>query len=215
MTNGTPRSLSLAAVLVLSLGLLTNVSAQTVTYTFEQFGVGGQATPLINVSPDSGTASFNASFTSAPNPGAFVVIPFAANALFSGNSLTQSLGQAGNVLTVTLNMAVNSVSLVFGTNGTGTLTFACAAGTVSVASTPQGGFFLGGTLAFSSATPFNAFTLTTGSAPEFAIDNLTMRIAAPVGVPDGGSTLALAGVAALLILSAHRHALRAQPARRG
>lgn len=199
----------LLVLCLIALGLFASgatIRAQSVTYTFEQFGFTVPSTPLVNVAPDSGPSSFRANFTSAPNATAFQVVPFQPNGLFSGNSLAEPTGTTGNVLTVTLNTAVNLVNLVFATNGPGSLTFASAAGTITVTSTPQSGGagFQGGILSFSSATAFTSFTLTAGTGPEFAIDNLTMRIAAPAGVPDGGSTLAMIGGCALLLLAAHR-----------
>ena len=180
--------------------LPTVARAQTVTYDFAQF-TPGQATPLLNVAPDVGSSSFEASFTSNPNTAAFVVLDFLPNGLFSGNSLVEQTGVLGNTLTVTLNTAVNFVSLAFATNGPGTLTFASAAGSMVVASTAQIGAFPGGTLVFDSAVAFSSFTVTAGPGPEFAIDNLTMRIAAATGVPDNTSTIVILGFGALLLCS--------------
>ena len=196
-----PRFLPAALLSGLLLVTTAQVRAQSVTYNFTQFGGGGQITPLLNVAPDVGSSSFRANFTSAPNSGGFRVSNFQPNSLFSGNSLTEPAGTVGNVLTVTLNTAVNLVNLVFATNGPGALTFASSSGGVTVASTAQGGSFPGGSLTFSSATPFTSFTLTDGAGPEFGIDNLTMRVAAPTGVPDSGTTVLLLGMSVAVLLA--------------
>ncbi len=178
---------------------------QSYTYTFEQFAP-GTSTPILNAAPDVGSASLRASFTSAPNTTAFQVTAFQANGLFSGNALFHPVGTTGNVLTVTLNTAVNAVTLVFGSNGASSLTFACSSGSTVVASTAQSGGanFPGGSLTFSSATPFSSFTLSDGAGPEFAIDNLTMQVSSPAAAPDGGSTLLMLGIAGLVLLWGQR-----------
>lgn len=174
-------------------GFAPSATAAPILYTFEQFGAVLQ-TPLLSVAPDSGPSSFLASFTSAPAATGFLVAPFQANGLFSGNSLFEPLGSLGNTLTVTVNQAIFSISLVFATNGPGTLNFGSPVGSTSVTSTSQGGGngFPGGTLTFSSATPFLTFGLNAGASPEFAIDNLSLDLA-PTAVPEP-STLILCGV---------------------
>jgi hypothetical protein len=187
------------AVALLGMLLLTAGRAEgvSVTYTFEQLGVSGETTPLLNMAPDAGQSSFRANFTSAPTANGFLVASFQPNPLFSGNSLFEPLGSVGNTLTLAFNMSINSVSLVFASNGPSTLSFISPSGDTSVTSSFQGGLFPGGTLTFTSATPFTTFSLTDGGGPEFAIDNLTMGLAS---VPDGGSTLAMASMVALLAL---------------
>lgn len=190
--------------------LATNaMRAQSVTYTFEQFAP-GTLTPISNASPDIGSAAFKASFTSNPNPSGFQVTAFQPNNLFSGNALFHPLGSTNNVLTITLNTAVTSVTLVFGSNGSSTLSFACSSGSTMVASTPQSGgsSFPGGTLTFSSATAFNSFTLSDGGGPEFAIDNLTMQVSSTSAVPDSGSTLLMLSLAGLSLLLTSRRSAR-------
>lgn len=204
----------LMAATALLLVTAGQTQAVSVTYTFEQFGAGGQTTPLLNVAPDSGPPSFTASFTSSPNPAGFGVFNFQPNGLFSGNSLAEPGGGAGNTLTVSLNMAITSVSLVFATNsfsGFNSLFFFSSSGTTSVASTSQSGGagFDGGVLTFSSSTAFTSFSLNAlgdgkSPIPEFAIDNLVMEFANGVSVPEGGSTLAMGAVAALVLIGFHR-----------
>ena len=114
----------------------------------------------------------------------------------------------GNTLSVLLNQPITAVSLVFATNTTfqnpGSLQFVSAAGSTTVTGTNQGGSFPGGTLTFSSATPFTSFTLAALApagerVPEFAIDNLT--VTAQQVVPEPG-TLALAGMGLLPLAGA-------------
>ncbi len=206
------RKLAPAATL---LGLVLLFSAEranavTVTYTFEQFTdaptfppLGGPIvnfTPLLNVAPDSGPASFQANFTSSPNPAGFAVLNFQPNLLLSGNGLFTSV--AGNTLTITLNEPVVSVSLDFSTRLAATLEFTSLSGSTSVISTSQGAN-LGGILTFSSAVPFSTFNLSTDTMTaipsDFGIDNLTLRT-----IPDTSSTLTLSAVAALFVFGYHR-----------
>jgi hypothetical protein len=113
-------------------------------------------------------------------------------------------------LTLAFNMPVNSVSLVFATNGPGTLSFISPSGDTSVTSSFRGGPFPGGTLTFISTIPLTTFSLTDGGeGAEFALDNLTMRFAS---VPDEGSPLAMATMAALLVLGYYRLRLKRLPA---
>ncbi len=211
------RKLAPAAAL---LGLLLLFSAEranavAVTYTFEQFTdaptfppPGGPIvnfTPLLNVAPDSGPASFQANFTSSPNPAAFAILNFQPNPLLLGNGLFQLPGLGGNnTLTITLNEPVVSVSLDFGTRLPATLEFISLSGSTSVLSTPQLGgppspSNLGGILTFSNDVPFSTFSLRTDTSSEFGIDNLTLRT-----VPDTSSTLSLSAVAALFLFGYHR-----------
>jgi hypothetical protein len=192
------RSLSLAALGLLA--LVPGAYAQSATYTFEapNFTV-GENTPLLNRSPNSGDLSFLADFTAAPNVASFQVNAFTPNLLFSGNSLFQPLGAAGNTLTVLLNQPVTMVDLVFATIAPGSLQFTSTSGSTTVASTPQGGTYPGGMLSFSSVTPFTSFSLASlnvagGPGQEFAIDNLTVTNAA---VPEPGSVALLIGMASV------------------
>ncbi len=197
------KRLGLAAVAVgLMLGAARETRAGLVLYTFEapRFTV-GQAIPMVNVAPNSGDPSFLASFTSPTLGPVFRISPFQPNGLFSGNSLFEPTGFAGNTLTITLNQPITSLSLVFATNGAGSISLSSAAGGVTVTSTPQlgGSQFAGGTLNFTGSTAFSSFSLTEvaptgGLVTEFAIDNLAMNSAT---VPEP-SSLALSGVAGLV-----------------
>lgn len=189
-----------AAVLGLLVGASGQVRAETIVYTFEPPRFTPlQFTPLLNVAPNSGPSTVLASFTSAPNPFAFQVAPFLANGLFSGNSLVEPLGVTGNTLSIALNQPAIAVALVFATNGPGSLQLTSPVGGTTVTSTPQSGGagFPGGTLSFSSATPFSTFSLAAlppagGRLPEFAIDNLTLT---PIPEP---STLVMGVTGALI-----------------
>jgi hypothetical protein len=178
--------------------LTSAADATSVTYNFEQFAL--TSTPILNASPDIGPASFQASFTSGPNANSFSVFNFQPNQLFSGNSLVNPAGSTDQTLTVTLSMPVTSVSLSFAIMVPGTFFFNSLSGSSSMAATPQNGF-PGGIFTFSSATPFNLFTLT-ADGPEFAIDNLVMNTGA--SVPELSSTFLLLTLAVLPVLGLSR-----------
>lgn len=201
-----------AVALALLLSSAERANADIVTYTFEQFTappIGGSpapTTPLLNIAPESGPSSFQANFLSSPNFNAFFVFNFQPTFSFSGNGLFEfpdnGFGVSGNALTITLNQAVSSVSLVFGTELAGTLQFTSPSGNTSVTSTHQGGpdpnFDLGGNLAFSSSTPFSTFSLTTGPGGTlFGIDNLTVDT-----VPET-SSLILSAIGLVFVVGYH------------
>ena len=181
--------------------LTSAADATSVTYNFEQFPEFTSA-PILNASPDIGPASFQASFTSAPNANSFSVFSFQANQLFSGNALANPVGSTDQTLTITLNTPVTSVGLSFAIIRPGTFFFNSLSDSSSVAATPQTGF-PGGIFTFSSATPFNLFTLT-ADGPEFAIDNLVMNTANGPSVPELSSTFLLLTLAALPVLGLSR-----------
>jgi hypothetical protein len=207
-----PRLLASAtAFLLLTIG---PVKAVDVTYNFDQFGFNnGQTTPILNLPPDLGPASFSATFTSAPEADAFLIpTNFYPNHFFSGGYLLENGGHAGNILTITLNMPVDSISVAFATNSFThdrpyppySLLFFSPSGDTSVASVrqpwPDGGFGNdGGILTFSSANPFSTFSLMVNAGgPEFAIDDLNMHVAS---VPETSPSIFLAyGLAMLFLL---------------
>jgi len=152
------------------------VNADTFTYTFEapQFTF-GEVTPLVNRAPNVGSASFQASFVSAA-AGSYTIATFAANPLFSGQSLVSPT--IPNVLTISFNMPVNQVQFAWAQEFPGLIQFSSAAGNQNQNSANVGGPFEGGTFSFSSATPFTSFTLAAfnaaGAPVNLAIDNLTL-----------------------------------------
>jgi hypothetical protein len=168
--------------------------AATVTYTFEApvFSL-GQATPLVNKSPNIGDPSFLASFISGP----------AANGLQIGNNPNLSglslfdgnLGPPPDSLTITLNTPVSSVHLDFALFSPGHLDFTSASGNTSASTGTSSQV---GVLNFSSPTPFTQFTLAGFSAANapvlIGIDNLVMNVPEP-------STLALIATGAFAALS--------------
>lgn len=197
------------------IGCVVFVTAQSahavsVTYTFEQFNL-GTLTPIVAASPDSGPASFQATFTSAPTVQDFQIGPVMLNGLFSGKNLAEGTSAVSDTLAVSLNMPITSVSLVFATNsvgGSNSLFFFSSSGNTSMASTAQSGGagFDGGFLTFSSAIPFTSFSLNTGGGPRFGIDNLVMNTANGVATPDAGSTIMLM-LGAVTVLAALRQKL--------
>jgi len=179
-----------------------SVSADPVSYTFEapQFTF-GQTTPLLNRAPNSGVASFQASFTSSLTANGFVISSQALNPLLTGQILQGAIG-IPSVLTINLNMDVDQVQLAFAVIVPGRLDLTSSVGGTSQNSANVGGVFPGGTLSFSSATPFTTFQLAAfsnaGAPIFFAIDNLNMNTAA-AAVPEPATMLllgtGLAGVA--------------------
>ena len=169
--------------------------ADTVTYTFDAPNfVVGSTTPIVG-SPNSGPAGFQATFTAAPEAGAFTILDSGQpNPLITGQYLTNTiLVNANNTLTVTLNTPITSVSVNFAIQilfpSPGQLVLTSPAGSTSQASAllPGAGLNQGGVLTFSTAIPFTSFTLAAlnnfGQPTRFAIDDLIMETA-PAEVPE-------------------------------
>jgi hypothetical protein len=179
-------------------GLTPSASADTVLYTFEgpQFTV-GETTPLLNRSPNVGSAAFQTTFTASPAAATFEITTFIPNVLFNGQSLFDGLGAPTDPLTLTFNTPVDQIQFDFATNGPGTLELLSPVGSTSQVSVVVGGTFPGGTLVFSSPTPFTTVQLqarTPGGAPlEFAVDDLQLQFAGAAAVPEPATAL-LAGV---------------------
>jgi len=175
--------------------------ATPVIYTFEAPNfLGGETTPLLARAPNVNPGTFLTDFTS-PNSGAFAVLAFPANSLFSGQSLVEPQGSLGDLL-LTFNTPVFSLGVDFGIN----LAFNGVPGVfrlttpVGVVNQPGGNFgpnFQGGILSFASVTPFltarfSAFNAA-GAPIEFAIDNLRLDTTA---VPEPATIgLVLSGLA--------------------
>jgi hypothetical protein len=172
--------------------LATPAQSDVVTYTFEApvFTL-GQTTPLLDVAPNVGPASFLASFTSAPSATGFLITASGPNPLFTGQILLDPTEP--DSLTVTLNSPVTGVEFVFALEQPGaTLTLTSAGVIAGIPGMDVGGPFQGGMFSL-TAGPFSSFTLSaalpTGAPVLFAIDNLTLTTT----VPEPG-TLALIGL---------------------
>jgi len=158
---------------------LSGFTAQTFTYTFEsaQFPL-NQATPLLNKSPDVGSPTFLASFTSSPGANAFQITGPTFPSPFSGQSLLNP-GATPNTLTITLNTAVQNVQVDFALLAPGRLELHSSGGNISALTTS----FQLGTLTFHAASPITQFDLSgflsNNQGSPFAIDNLSMSIPEP------------------------------------
>jgi hypothetical protein len=193
-------------LLMLTLLLFTvSAHADTVTYTFEQPGfLVANTTPIVR-SPNSGPADFEATFTSAPEASAFIILDSdQPNVLMVGQYFVlHSDFSPGNVLTITLNMPINSLSVNFAVQNPGQLVLTSSVGSTSQNSGIVGGTSQGGILSFSTATPIFSFQLaafdSAGNPTRFAIDNLLIETAsAPVPEPTAIFLLAT-GLAGALI----------------
>lgn len=196
--------------LVVGMATPAVADAALMTYTFESpnFALFG-TTPLNNRAPNVGGSGFLATFSGTTgDPGAFTVInpDPDLNALMIGQILWNAPAPADG-LTVTFNQAVDQVLVDFAILTPGSLSLTSSAGGVTVNSAVVGGGnFQGGTLSFSSATPFTSFSLlalsAAGAPAQFAIDNLRVS-----QVPEPG-TLGLLllglGLASLGVLRRRR-----------
>lgn len=188
---------NLLAILVVMSALAAH--AETATYTFEsaQFALNSHA-PFLNTSPDSGLATFRASFTSSPNPSAFFASGNQFPPTLTGKNLMDGTGPAGgNTLHISFNTPVNQVQFAFALFVPGRLDFSSPAGNTS-ASTPD--FSQVGSLSFQSAQGFSEFYLTAfgpnNNQISLAIDNLTVTI-----VPEPATAAMLvAGLGACLLM---------------
>ena len=179
-----------------------SVSADTVTYTFEspQFTV-GERTSLLDRAPNSGLTTFRTSFTSSPEANGFQILNFQPNVLFSGQMLYDP-SFPNESLRLSFNMPIDRVQVNFAVLEPGRLDLTSPVGSVSQNSAVVGGDFQGGTLIFSSATPFTSFRLDAfgrlGNPNLFAIDNLVLNTAAAIPEPTTMLLLGsgLAGIAA-------------------
>jgi hypothetical protein len=184
-----------------------SVCADTVTYTFEPPFFSGQTVPLTDREPNSGLDTFRANFTSTGIPTGPFRIASVSHPFFTGQSLFNPT--TPSILTISFNMPVNHVQLAFGLAVPGVLTLTSSAGSVSQNSAMVGSFH-GGTLVFSSSTPFTMFQLqgfNFAALPApilFGIDNLTMNV-----VPEPATIIllgtGLAGIAAKIRKWKSRH----------
>jgi PEP-CTERM motif len=186
--------------------LASRSGAATFTYTFETPNfTSGQTTPLLNVAPNIGGGTFLTSFTDASDPDGYEIAPFQPNPLVTGLSLVAPT--TTTPLSLTFNTVVTQLSVNFGMNGPqgpfGFLRLITPSGSVDQAGSNVGGVFPGGTLTFSSASPFTTATLQAflsggALATQLDIDNLILTT--PTAVPEPATlTLVGLGVSALAV----------------
>jgi len=188
-----------------SLALAAPAHAAPIVYTFggPNFVI-GQTTPLLDRTPNVGDPTFETDFT-ASGTGGFDIAPFLANSLFTGQSLYSPTGSLSDLI-LTFSMPVFSLQVDFGVNvplvGPGRLELVTPVGSTSLAAANVGGAFPGGTLFFSSATPFTTATLSGfaggSTRTEFAIDDLTLSPAVEA-VPEP-ATMVLLGSGLLVVV---------------
>jgi len=133
-------------------------------YTFEapQFTL-GETTPLLNQAPNSGDPAFKTSFTST---GTYQISNQGGSGVIVGQSLFQ-MNFPAMALSLTFSIPVTQLSVDFaidvvnapGFVDPGFLELATPSGTVDQPGSNVGGDFQGGTLTFSTVTPFSAATL--------------------------------------------------------
>src|SRR5262249_12290522 len=142
----------------------------------------GQTTPLSSKAPNSGNAGFLTSFQDVATPPGYLVLgPTPPNPLIVGQFLGAQVST--DPLELTFNLPVTQLSVNFAINDpngqpAGLLRLVTPSGTVDQASSNVGGPFQGGTLTFSTATPFISATLqgfgpTSGGAAILAAAALT------------------------------------------
>jgi hypothetical protein len=189
-----------------------SVCRADVVYTFEMpnFGTvpGNSVTPIMNVSPNQNPGTFTATFTDATTATGYQISTMLENNLMMGQALlgTQLAGEA---LMIAFNTPVSQLTVDFavanpqGSPGSLKLTTPSSGGTTQAASN-VGGTFPGGTLTFSSPTPFTSVTLqgfqAGGTSPsQIEIDNLHLTPAVTAVVPEPASLVLLGvGTAGLL-----------------
>jgi len=192
------------AVLVVSVAPALSRAGNLYTFDSPQF-FAGETTLIGPTAPNVGDPTFTVSFAGPGDPAGASIIPSGfPSALFNGAFLvTGNLG----AVTLTFNQPVYALSVDFGMNApqadpTAFFEAVTSTGTFDQVNQFPVSPFAGGTLSFSSATPFLSATLNAfapvGSPVLFAIDNLDLATS-PVPEP---SCLALmgAGLAGLVAL---------------
>jgi len=172
------------------------VGAAPISYSFDtpSFPLNG-TTPFVGIAPDLGPAGFLASFTTAPDANGFTVTTFPPpQPLITGRALVDPTGGAVDVLTVTTNTPIDRVELGFAILTSGSLRITTPVGAFTQPSGNVGGNFQGGTLSFTSPTPFNTFQLQAldvgGNPTRFGIDNLLLNsVSQASAVPEPASGL--------------------------
>ena len=193
--------------------------AAPIIYSFEApvFTL-GQTTPLLNKPPDAaGPATFLTSFTDAVDANGYVISNVHNNNLMVGQTLFELT--ATSALTLTFNTPVTQLSVDFAINtgfaAPGSLRLVTPSGTVNQVGSNVGGGFPGGTLNFTTATPFTTATLEGfqpgGTVPtQIEIDNLNLT---PIvtGVPEP-STLGLLAFGSAVLIGWRRKRRTSPPA---
>ena len=184
---------------------VSSVYATPITYTFDapQFTF-GETTHLLNRAPNIGPATFLTNFTTSPTSSGLTVFSGSVpNSLFSGQHLIDPTGVPDTLLLV-FNTPIFFLQVDFGlfqlaTSPAGQFRLTTPVGSATQAGGAVGGSFQGGTLSFSSATPFVAAQLAgfsdSGSQTFFAIDDLVLDTA-PIPEPTTAA-LVLTGLAVL------------------
>jgi hypothetical protein len=208
------RTLSVGAG-VLCLGLLCVLGASAsraapIVYSFEApvFTL-GQTTPLLSEPPDAaGPATFTTAFTDTVDANGYEIVNVPQNGLMVGQALIAPT--ATSALTLTFNTPVTQLSVNFAIDTSvaspGFLRLVTPSGTEDQTASNVGGGngFPGGTLTFTTTTPFTTATLQgfiTGGASntQIEIDDLNLTPAVPEP-----STLGLLGVGAAALLAWRR-----------
>ncbi|MGI8603489.1 MAG: hypothetical protein ACR2OZ_10885 [Verrucomicrobiales bacterium] len=159
---------------------LSASEAATVIYDFSAPGfVAGEVTPRLAKPPASGSSTFRTDFTTSPSAGGFGLQNFEPNNLFLGQALLD-IQDPPDVLRMTFNELVDRVQLDFAVVQSGRLQIITPVGNLEQESAPQGGQFEGGTLIFTSPTPFTDIQLLAFNDANarilFAIDDLRLNV---------------------------------------
>jgi len=198
------QTLRLAALaLALLPGALTHLHAGVVTFNFDS-DISGNFTPFTDT-----VSGLSATFSTSGDPGGFTIGPtffqsLTGQVIFDPgpaglNDLTLSILFSAPQVSISLNFATNSVGgvpLVLNAfNGATPVGSSNATGTI-----PVGFFFPEGLLSFGGAS-FDRVVLSS-TAPNFAIDNVTVNDAG--AVPEPGALLLCAGALGGLFLMRRR-----------
>lgn len=157
--------------------------------------------PIFNFDADAvGTATtftdvsggLSATFSSASDPGGFVVFPTFFLTLTGNVLLDPGPAEVSNIpLTIAFGSHVTGIALDFATDGSSLLTMSAFENGAPVGSVnamgiiPEGYFYPEGTISFNGAL-FNSVVLSAPSVPYFAVDNINVST-----VPEPGSLLLL------------------------